>query len=60
VAAVSKLPAEWEVVAPHVRWPQPDLRRSYVNGKIVLEDPDGEPVMQSDTIADDVVDDLEK
>jgi hypothetical protein len=57
---MSNLPDEWEVVATHVRWPQPDLRRFYRDGVVVLEDPDGRPIMQSDTVADDVVDDLEK
>jgi hypothetical protein len=57
---MSNLPEEWEVVATHVRWPQPDLRRFYRDGVVVLEDPDGRPIMQSDTVADDVVDDLEK
>jgi hypothetical protein len=57
---MTELPAEWEHVAAHVRWPQPDLRRSYVNGKVVLEDPEGRPIMQSDTVADDLIDDLEK
>lgn len=57
---MTKLPDEWEVVATHVRWPQPDLRRSYVDGAVVLEDPEGRPIIQSDMVADDVVDDLEK
>lgn len=57
---MSELPQEWEVVATHVRWPQPDLRRSYVDGDVVLEDPSGKPIIRSDTVADDVVDDLEK
>lgn len=57
---MTDLPDEWDRVAEHVRWPQPDLRRSYVDGQVVLEDPEGRPIMQSDTVADDVVDDLEK
>ncbi|QGX95010.1 hypothetical protein EI982_09505 [Haloplanus rallus] len=57
----SELPDEWERVAEHVRWPQPDLRRHYPgDGSVVLEDPEGRPIMRSDTIADDVVGDLEK
>jgi hypothetical protein len=56
---MTDLPAEWQVVAAHVRWPQPDLRRRYVDGDVLLEDAEGRPVMRSDTIADDVVDDLE-
>lgn len=57
---MSELPAEWEVVPPHVRWPQPNLRRHYDRGEIVLNDPAGREVLRSDTVADDVVDDLEK
>jgi hypothetical protein len=57
---VTELPDEWKVVATHVRWPQPDLRRSYDDGAVLLEDPAGRPVIRSDTVADDVVDDLEK
>jgi hypothetical protein len=56
---MSELPAKWEVVATHVRWPQPDLRRRYAGGDVVLEDPAGSAVIRSDTVADDVVDDLE-
>lgn len=53
------LPREWERVPVHYRWPDPRLERSYVNGLLVLNDPDGNPVMQSDTVADDLLDDLE-
>jgi hypothetical protein len=53
------LPREWERIPLHVRWPQPDVDRRYVDGDVVLVDGD-ELVMRSDTIADDVVDDLEK
>lgn len=54
------LPDEWKVVATLVRWTQPDLRRSYLDGTVIIEDPSGRPIMQSDTVADDVVDGLEK
>ncbi|WP_251329573.1 hypothetical protein [Haloplanus pelagicus] len=56
---MSELPAEWQGVATHVRWPQPDLRRRYEPGAVVLDDPEGTEVLRSDTVADDVVD-LEK
>lgn len=57
---MTELSDEWKVVATHVRWPQPDLRRTYAAGDVVLEDPSGIPVIRSDTVADDVVADLEK
>jgi hypothetical protein len=60
VAAVSELPEEWEVVATHVRWPQPDLKRRYAGEELVLIDDSNRPVIRSDTVADDAVDDLEK
>jgi hypothetical protein len=59
VVPVSELPAEWQAVTTHVRWPQPDLRRRYEPGAVVLDDPEGTEVLRSDTVADDVVD-LEK
>lgn len=55
-----ELPAEWVVVPTHVRWPSPDLRRHYERGEVVLDDPAGREILRSDTVADDVVDDLEK
>jgi hypothetical protein len=55
-----ELPAEWVVVPTHVRWPTPDLRRRYDGGEVVLDDPAGREILRSDTVADDVVDRLEK
>ena len=57
---MSELPAEWRVVPTHVRWPSPDLRRRYDRGEVVLDDTDGDEVIRSDTVADDVVDGVEK
>jgi hypothetical protein len=57
---MSELPAEWAVVPTHVRWPDADLRRRYDGGEVVLDGPDGDEVLRSDTVADDVVADLEK
>jgi hypothetical protein len=56
---MADLPPEWERVPEHVRWPTPDVEREYVDGHVVLVDA-GERVMASDTIAADLVDDLEK
>jgi hypothetical protein len=57
---MTELPDEWEVVATHIRWPQPDLERRYAGDDVVLVDDSNQPVIKSDTVADDVVDDLEK
>jgi len=57
---VTELPAEWAQVPVFYKWPQPDLRRRYDRGEVVLDDPAGTEVIRSDTVADDVVDDLEK
>ncbi|WP_257627755.1 hypothetical protein [Haloplanus salinarum] len=56
----SELPAEWAIVPRHVRWPDPILLRRYEPGAVVVEDPDGDEVIRSDTVADDVVDGIEK
>jgi hypothetical protein len=57
---MTTLPAEWRVVPTHVRWPDPDLRRRYDADEVVLDDGDGSEVIRSDTVADDVVDRIEK
>ncbi|WP_251327917.1 hypothetical protein [Haloplanus pelagicus] len=57
---MAKLPREWERMPEHYRWPDPILRRRYESGAVVLDDPDGGEVLRSDTVADDLVDDLEK
>lgn len=57
---MTDLPAEWRVVPTYVRWPDLDLRRRYDGGEVVLDDGDGAEVIRSDTVADDVVDQLEK
>ena len=57
---MSELPAEWRVVPTHVRWPSPDLRRRYDRGEVVLDDPTGREILRSDTVADEIVDGLEK
>lgn len=57
---MTELPDEWKRVAVHVRWPDPDLRRRYWQDRIILLAPDGTAVLESDIVADDLVDDLEK
>lgn len=57
---MTELPDEWKVVATHLRWPQPDLRRRYAGQDVVLIDESNRLIIKSDTVADDVVDDLEK
>lgn len=57
---MGELPAEWRVVPTHVRWPDTDLRRRYDGAEVVLDGPDGAEVLRSDTVADDVVDRIEK
>lgn len=56
-----ELPPEWKSVAVHVRWPSPDLERTYLpGGTIVLTDHRGREMIRCDVVADDLVDDLEK
>lgn len=57
---MGELPTEWRVVPTHVRWPDADLHRRYDCGEVVLDGPDGDEVLRSDTVAEDVVTDLEK
>jgi len=57
---MDELPREWERVPSHYRWPDPILQRRYEPGTVVIEDPGGTEVIRSDTIADDVIGDLEK
>jgi hypothetical protein len=57
---VTTLPPEWHSVPVVYRWPTPELRRRYDGTGVVLDDPDGDEVIRSDTVADDVIDDLEK
>jgi hypothetical protein len=54
---MTALPAEWRSVPAHVRWPDPELRRRYDAGEVVLDD--GDEVIRSDTVADDVIDGIE-
>jgi len=56
---VTTLPPEWHSVPAVYRWPTPELRRRYDGTGVVLDDPDGDEVIRSDTAADDVIDDLE-
>lgn len=57
---MTDLPAEWMQVPVFYKWPQPDLRRRYDCGEVVLDDPTGTEVLRSDTVADDIVAGLEK
>jgi hypothetical protein len=57
---MGELPREWERVPVHYRWPDPMLQRRYESGMIVIEDPGEGEVLRSDTVADDLVDGLEK
>jgi hypothetical protein len=57
---MGELPREWERVPEHYRWPDPLLQRHYEPGAVVLDGPDGVEVIRSDTVADDLLDDLEK
>jgi len=57
---MGELPREWEQVLVYYRWPDPLLQRHYEPGAVVLDDPDGAEVIRSDTVADDLLDDLEK
>jgi len=57
---MGELPREWEQVPVYYRWPDPLLQRRYEPGAVVLNDPDGAEVIRSDTVADDLLDDLEK
>jgi hypothetical protein len=57
---MGELPREWESVPVHYRWPDPILKRRYEPGEVVISDPDKGDVIRSDTVADDLVDDLER
>jgi len=57
---MGELPREWERMPVYYRWPDPILERRYEPGAVILDDPEGGEVIRSDTVADDLVDDLEK
>jgi hypothetical protein len=57
---MTTLPPEWHSVPVFYRWPTPELQRRYDGTDVVLDDPDGDEVIRSDTVADDVIGDLEK
>jgi len=57
---MGELPREWEQIPVYYRWPDPLLQRRYEPGAVVLDDPGGDEVIRSDTVADDLLDDLEK
>lgn len=57
---MDELPREWERVPVYYRWPDPILQRRYEPGAVVLNDPDDAEVIRSDTVADDLLDDLER
>jgi hypothetical protein len=54
------LPREWERVPVFYNWPVPELSRRYDHGEVVLDAPEESGVIRSDTVADDLLDDLEK
>lgn len=57
---MGELPREWERVPVHYRWPDPILECRYESGVVILDALTGNEMIRSDTVADDLVDDLEK